>query len=293
MTRKRRFRERPGDNNVDLRSFAATLSKSKGMLFLRQSFSERFFARITLSIIIVSIYIALISAAFFYLFVLPMYVALHAIDSNALAITFSAFLLVQVFMLTIEYAYEAAATFYNFKRKVLFLILRHPYPATLDVFRGNFAISRMFISHFLFVYAFSVLYVYISAIDPSSFSTGRPLSVSDGIYFSAVTAATVGYGDIATTTSVARVVTIIQIYVSLFYAVSIFAGATSYLALRRNDDLSRQRDALSRQSTTVFRKLWLKRRIKHLRRDLLLESKHFSSVSPARRAGEAAPACKR
>lgn len=183
----------------------------------------------------------MIIASLFYLFVVPMIFVTSAHARSEVELAFAGFLLFQTFLLTIELAYSSAASVYRLERKSLFFAqLRRIVHNRIENYQKLpqptiAPIMDMFISYLIFVYAFSVLYIFISTIDNSAFSNNQILSVVDGIYFSTITAATVGYGDIAPVSRLARIVVIIQVYVSLFYTVLIFAGAASHLRDRRSN----------------------------------------------------------
>ena len=82
----------------------------------------------------------------------------------------------------------------------------------------------MFLSYALAVYAFGVAYIFISGLDQESFSTGHNLSFVDGLYFSVITAATVGYGDIVPKSNAAKIIVMIEVIVSLLYVVLLKAA---------------------------------------------------------------------
>jgi hypothetical protein len=174
-----------------------------------------------------------------YLIVLPMLIAHTAHDASRPYVIFGGFLIAQLFIVTFDLAYQSAALVYSFDRKIVFNVgvqddrlrtvltqLRSPAKRLSDKI---YPIYLMFISHIISVYAFAVMYIYLSSVDSGSFNIHQYLSVIDGIYFSTITAATIGYGDITPTSALARVVVIIQVYFSLFYTVLIFAGAASHL----------------------------------------------------------------
>nr|WP_249201603.1 potassium channel family protein [Acetobacter thailandicus] len=87
----------------------------------------------------------------------------------------------------------------------------------------------MILSYIFFNYIFSVFYIFLSHVDNRSFSTGGPLSIIDGIFFSVVTATTIGYGDVYPETGIAKLSVLFQILISMFYAVVLFSASSSYL----------------------------------------------------------------
>ncbi len=67
----------------------------------------------------------------------------------------------------------------------------------------------------ILVLTFAAVFYALSALDPKSFSS--KLSVVDSIYFSAITATTVGYGDISPVGTCSRILVIIEIFSALLY----------------------------------------------------------------------------
>src|SRR3954470_4127190 len=70
------------------------------------------------------------------------------------------------------------------------------------------AIQAVALSLPLFLLLFAVIYQFLSSSDPGSFS--EPMTRTDGLYFVVTVFSTVGFGDIAPVTEVARVVTTVQ-----------------------------------------------------------------------------------
>jgi hypothetical protein len=68
--------------------------------------------------------------------------------------------------------------------------------------------------------------LYISAFDPKAFN--MHLDFATSLYFSTVTVATVGYGDIFPTSTFARVVVCCEIFVGLAYAIFFFSTIASF-----------------------------------------------------------------
>lgn len=163
-----------------------------------------------------------------------MWAALWPRESGALGIGFATFLLCQLAFLVFQLAIETAAAFYGFRwvspleRPQIRQAIK--VERELPQLRGVLII-QMFVSYSLCNYVFAVLYVFISNLDPSAFSTGG-LSPLDGVYFSVVTAATVGYSDIAPLSAAARLVVVLQISLSLIYVVLLFSACSTYLSRR-------------------------------------------------------------
>ena len=83
-----------------------------------------------------------------------------------------------------------------------------------------------FLSFFTLTYAFAVLYVTLSYLAPGSFDTH--LSAVQGVYFSTITAYTIGYGDISPKNDLARAVVVSQVIISSFYFLVLFTATLNY-----------------------------------------------------------------
>ena len=185
--------------------------------------------------------------ALFYLLVLPMLAAQSPKSFGVSGVLFGAFMLIQLFMLVGVLALDSAAAFYSYQP---WLALRRrqaqysPYRSDPDV-PPSWALVLMMLSYSAFNYAFAVVYVFVSSIDPTSFSTGKALGVVESMYFSTITAATVGYGDIAPKTDVARLIVVAQVSVSLLYVIILFSAFASYV----REQPSRALNRVDRQAT--------------------------------------------
>ena len=89
---------------------------------------------------------------------------------------------------------------------------------------------------------FARLYVLLIALDPSSFSLpvaaserGPDLLQADMLYFSLITLATVGYGDILPVSETARMVAVIEATTGQFYVAVIVAAFVGMYAARRRE----------------------------------------------------------
>jgi hypothetical protein len=88
------------------------------------------------------------------------------------------------------------------------------------------ALLATVLSYFLTIYGFAITYTFLSHIESSAFNVKIDFWAS--MYFSIVTIATVGYGDIVAVSTVARAVVCIEIIMGLAYTVfvlSIVGGA--------------------------------------------------------------------
>jgi len=193
------------------------------------------------------VFAALIVAASFYLFALPVLVTNHSIRPTGEAVAFGAFLYIQLWVLTLEYAYASAASLYRFRRQHLLSFLFQPTSGRAG-FRTELAriltrrrevsgLETVFfcaLSYLFMLYGFAVAYTFVSQADPKAFTVAG-LDIFAAGYFSVVTAATVGYGDIAPVSVAARTLVMAQIGISLLYAVFFF----SILASAVRDGASR------------------------------------------------------
>jgi voltage-gated potassium channel len=168
-------------------------------------------------------------AAFFYLFILPPLVATGKMEMSALSIGFAAFLLLQLWMLIAEFAYESASAVFGFKRKRLFKIFdMHRYEQDkVKSLTGFSVLFSAFLSYLFMIYGYGVVYMFISTVSLEAFSIGK-LGFVDGVYFSLVNSSTVGFGDITPKSSIAKLVVMSQIIMSMGYIVMLFSSAVSY-----------------------------------------------------------------
>jgi hypothetical protein len=97
-----------------------------------------------------------------------------------------------------------------------------------------------FVAYFLIAFAFSSLYHAVAIIEPASFSMPNGAingnSISSGMplsYFSFVTIATLGYGDIVPRHPVTQMLAILEAVIGQFYMAVVVAWLVSVLAIRR------------------------------------------------------------
>jgi len=105
-------------------------------------------------------------------------------------------------------------------------VLRSPNP-------GLRAIEALAAAIPLFLVLFAALYLHIADLDGAAFS--EPLSRTDALYFTITVFSTVGFGDIAPRTDLARVVTMVQMLGDLVFVglvLRLMVGAVK-LGLRR------------------------------------------------------------
>ena len=114
---------------------------------------------------------------------------------------------------------------------------------TISVVRSSHpaarAIEALAASAVVVVVVFASAYINVSARDPQAFT--EHLSRTSALYFTVVTLATIGYGDIAPRTDVARIVVMIQVIVNIAILGSAIK-VISPLARRRGGALERSSD---------------------------------------------------
>jgi len=101
------------------------------------------------------------------------------------------------------------------------------------------AVEALALSLPLFLVLFAVAYVILAASDPQAFS--EPLNRVDGLYFVVTVFATVGFGDIAPVSEVARLLTTVQMVGDLLLiglVLKVFLAAVD-LGRRRAERLAR------------------------------------------------------
>ncbi len=93
-------------------------------------------------------------------------------------------------------------------------------------------------SGLILVLAFGASYYAMSVANPASFS--RQLSILDSIYFSVITIATVGYGDIAPVAGYAKVFTIFEVLLGLLYILFIVSIFLSVFLKHQDHEVNRK-----------------------------------------------------
>jgi hypothetical protein len=88
------------------------------------------------------------------------------------------------------------------------------------------------LSYLVALYGFAVAYAFVSRANPGAF-TGKRLDLLSAVYFSVVTAATVGYGDIAPVSEAARMLVVAEILCSLIYGIFFFSVLAGGIRERR------------------------------------------------------------
>lgn len=112
------------------------------------------------------------------------------------------------FLLPVGVAVLAVAAYVWFFKRQLSSVYKARFP-TLRAAEALVLVAGMFLA------LFSMIYVMISLADPSAFT--EDLSPFNSYYFSLTVLATVGFGDITPTTTLARSVTMVQMALDLVF----------------------------------------------------------------------------
>jgi hypothetical protein len=178
---------------------------------------------------VTAVIVFLAIAAFLYLIVYPALVATGVIELDSTTFAIGVFLTMLFWLVIANGAYAAAADIYHFQRKNLLpealmkpsqrLVARYGHQGAS---RPHAPVLIGLLSYFLVIYQYAISYTFLSRLDAQAFNIGR-LSLFDAIYFSLTTAATVGFGDIVPTSTVARVFVMAEILLTFAYVVFIFS----------------------------------------------------------------------
>ncbi|MEU8750770.1 hypothetical protein AB0C88_09820 [Streptomyces chartreusis] len=163
-------------------------------------------------------------AAFFYLFVVPLWVAGQP-TQGVLGITaaaFAVFLVFQVWALAALWATEALCALYNAHPRLLhgirsFLALGRP--SEYEVTPVGAAVLAV-LSYGLSTYIFVVAYLFVSQHQAGAFGVGR-LNTFDAVYYGVATAFT--YSDLQPVTILAKSIVLIQLALVFVFALFLFS----------------------------------------------------------------------
>ncbi len=86
-----------------------------------------------------------------------------------------------------------------------------------------------------------LFFITVMALGVFGFMTVEGLSLSDALYFSIVTIATVGYGDIHPSTGAGKVLAILLVVIGVGVFLGVIANATEMMLNRREKQLRREK----------------------------------------------------
>jgi hypothetical protein len=95
------------------------------------------------------------------------------------------------------------------------------------------ALATALASFALTLYGYGVIYVYVSHLSANAFHPG-PLGVVDAAYFTVITAATVGFGDIYPSSATAKLLVVSEVLWSFLYVIVVISTAASAAAQPRS-----------------------------------------------------------
>jgi hypothetical protein len=84
------------------------------------------------------------------------------------------------------------------------------------------AIFHIIFGYFIMIYTFAASYQFIWLWDSQAFGK-IDIHIFNALYFSSITSATIGYGDIVPCSALARIVVCLEIFFSLFYVFIVFS----------------------------------------------------------------------
>jgi hypothetical protein len=96
------------------------------------------------------------------------------------------------------------------------------------------AVLTVGLSYLMTIYGFATLYLALSSVNVAAFKPGVALEPIDALYFSTMTVATVGFGDIVPVTPAAKIAVTLEALVGLAYTVLLFSVVAG-LAWRARD----------------------------------------------------------
>jgi hypothetical protein len=154
---------------------------------------------------------------------MPAFVAVKWTTASWFEVGYGALVLALIWVFALTLTLDASAYVYGFKRPFLsalpgrWLDVHAP---TVHTKLG--AVLTVLGSYAMILYGFAVVYAGLSAKNPNAFHPGT-LGFLDSVYFTAVTAATVGYGDIYPKSPAARALVLVQIIMNLLFVVFLLA----------------------------------------------------------------------
>jgi len=127
-----------------------------------------------------------------------------------------------------EMAVLAAMNLYGITKRPKFSILRWLLPTQTFVLSKQGTLVCAAVSYIITIYGFALTYLFVRNWDEDAFDK-KLESLISAIYFSVVTMATVGYGDIVPKTTTARVFVSIEILVGVAYSIFFFSIIASFV----------------------------------------------------------------
>lgn len=91
------------------------------------------------------------------------------------------------------------------------------------------SLFQILFGYFLTIVTFALLYETIWLFDINAFSNKVEMHLLNSIYFSVITSATIGYGDIAPVSTLAKITVCFEVFISLFYTILVFISLPSLI----------------------------------------------------------------
>ncbi|WP_459556696.1 potassium channel family protein [Lacunimicrobium album] len=180
--------------------------------------------------------VLLVPAGVFYLFILPPMIAFSDDHRQAWVIILSLFVYVQIWILIGSGLSRITNEVYGVPIGVVERY--HRWRGHSRRVTGRVTISELvticILVWLLLIYGFAVLYAYLHKYVDNAFSQDE-LTFLDLIYFSMVTSATIGYGDIAPKASASKCIVMIQIFVSFLFTLFVVSAVASKATNRQSD----------------------------------------------------------
>lgn len=177
--------------------------------------------------------LALFGLLTFALFAAPMKVALKGATAEPLELLFCGLLYAFGWLFVAALAADALSYMYSLRRP---WISSSRWGITFGESRlrsPSGALTTAMASFGLTLYGYGVIYVYVSHLSANAFHPG-PLGVVDAAYFTVITAATVGFGDIYPSSTTARLLVLSEVVWSFFYVIVVISTAASAAARPRS-----------------------------------------------------------
>jgi hypothetical protein len=181
-------------------------------------------------------------AAILPIFLIPAQTAANLTTSSWITIIIAFIPYLIIWLYNFLFMYDTVAYIYGFKRP---FIVSPGFNLTFEEssLRTPFDyIKNSLISYVLTLYGFAVAYLFISQLDKKSFNINCSLDYSTSVYFTVVTAATVGYGDIYPVSVTARWFVSAEIIISFLYIIFIFSNIAGFAQISSKNLASKNKD---------------------------------------------------